>query len=88
MSLYSNKIINDTNNTNYKYCISECDLKTDCKFLNNITNNVPETGYTLYCGIKCEDNKRYLVSNYKFIDTCPEQNNFMVVNVIMLLLFK
>ena len=78
MSLYSNKIINDTNNTNYKYCISECDLKTDYKFLNNITNDAPETGYTLFCRTKCEDNKRYLRSNYKCRDTCPESNNFIV----------
>ena len=78
MNLYSNKIINDTNNTNYKYCISECDLKTDYKFLNNITNDAPETGYTLFCRTKCEDNKRYLGSNYKCRDTCPESNNFIV----------
>ena len=78
MSLNSNKIINDTNNTNYKYCVSECDLNSDYKFLNNITNN--DNSYSLYCRTTCEDNKRYLKSNYKCIDKCLEPNNFTVEN--------
>ena len=69
-----NKTINDTEGS--KACVEECDLNSEYKFLDKKTNG--ETT-TLYCRKECSgSNKRYLKSNYKCIDKCPEPNNFIV----------
>ena len=52
-------------------CITECDIKSNYKFLNEI-------GGSLYCKDKCEDNKRYLTSNYICLDKCPPPTNYVV----------
>ena len=78
LSLPFNKTINDTEDS--KACVEDCDLNSNYKFLNNITSeDTGETPYTLYCRTTCSgSNKRYLKSNYKCIDKCPEPNNFIV----------
>ncbi len=73
MSLSYNKIINDSNIPSYKFCVSECNLNSDYKFLNIISD-------ILYCKTTCENNKRYLKSDYKCRDKCPETNNYVLLN--------
>ena len=73
-----NKTINDTDD--FKSCIEECDLNSDYKFLNNITSEEGGvTSFAFYCQTNCSgSNQRYLKSNYKCIEKCPEPNNFIV----------
>ena len=71
-----NKTINDTEGS--KACVEECDLNSDYKFLDNETNGEIST---FYCRTTCNsNNKRYLKSNYKCLDKCPEPNNFIEEN--------
>ena len=71
-----NKTINDTADS--KACVEECDLNSDYKFLNKEINGDTTI---LYCRKTCSNsNKRYLKSNYKCIEKCPEPNNFIVEN--------
>ena len=88
MSLPINKIINDSDISEYKFCVSECDLNSQYKFLNNISttisDNPPVPTYQLYCKNQCsysDNQKRYLKSNYKCYEKCPEPNNYVIENV-------
>ena len=79
LSLPFNKTINDTED--FKACVEDCDLNSNYKFLNNITSDTGGTSFALYCNTTCSgSNKRYLKSNYKCIEKCPEPNNFIVKN--------
>jgi hypothetical protein len=79
LSLPFNKTINDTED--FKACVEDCDLNSNYKFLNNITSDTGGTSFALYCNTTCSgSNKRYLKSNYKCIEKCPEPNNFILKN--------
>jgi hypothetical protein len=71
-----NKTINDTDGS--KACVEDCDLNSAYKFLDKTTS---EGLSIFYCRTNCSGNdKRYLKSNYKCIDKCPESNNFIIEN--------
>ena len=64
-----NKTANQDN-----FCVIECDLKSNYKFLEK------ESDDRLFCRENCNNNKRYLTSNYVCIDICPSPYNFVVIN--------
>ena len=73
-SLSINKIINDTEEYQYKYCVSKCDLNSKYKYLNTIND-------IYYCRTSCDFSNgqiRYLKSNYICSGLCSEPNNFIV----------
>ena len=55
------------------FCVRECDLNSTYKYLNNISNS-------LSCKNQCENNQRYLASNFICIDKCPQPYNYIVKN--------
>ena len=80
-----NKIINDSDTSQYKFCVSECDLNSKYKYLNIITatttDDPPVSTSTYYCKTSCvysDNQKRYLKSNYNCYEKCPEPNNYIV----------
>ena len=54
-------------------CLKECDLKSENKFLFNMSGS-------FFCNTTCGANQRYLSSNYKCLDKCPDNKNFVVRN--------
>ena len=71
-NLIGNKTINDSNNE----CISQCDLNSQYKYLQEKgENNNP------HCQLACDqDYDRYIMPNYICSKNCKEPNNFVVRN--------
>ena len=67
-----NKTANHSNS-----CVTECDLKSDYKFLEKGSDSNSDK---LFCKDKCSNGKRYLTSNYVCIDVCPSPYIFVVIN--------
>ena len=71
--LIGNKTINASNNE----CVSQCDLNSNYKFLQEKDGEDANP----YCQTQCDSNRgynRYTMPNYKCVQECIEPNNFIV----------